>query len=287
MKIKYLIGIALAVMAFIYSDVYFIPSNSMSNTILNGDVVLALKTRRAKRGQIICFRDPSERNVILLKRCVAIPGDTLLISNGEIFTNHSCLDQAPTVKQSTRIIFRDISKGIIMLDSMGVTDYHQKFTGNSVVANLSFNQRSELAISSYVSKMSINTERPDTAWMTYPKDSLFQWTIDNFGPVILPVEGMIMNLSEKDFILYRKQIAMETTIDSVSFRDKYRLSYTFNENYFFMMGDNRHESRDSRYFGFVPGNLIVGRAVMVLLSIDKNKTGAKKIRFKRFFKMIE
>lgn len=287
MKIKYLIGIALAVMAFIYSEVYFIPSNSMSNTILNGDVVLALKTRRAKRGQIICFRDPSERNVILLKRCVAIPGDTLLISNGEIFTNHSCLCQEPTVKQSTRVIFCDVVKGINMLDSMGVTDYHQNFTDKSVVANLSFNQRSALAISSYVSKMSINTERPDTAWMTYPKDSLFQWTIDNFGPVILPVKGMIMNLSEKDFILYRKQIAMETTTDSVSFRDKYRLSYTFNENYFFMMGDNRHESRDSRYFGFVPGNLIVGRAVMVLLSIDKNKTGAKKIRFKRFFKMIE
>lgn len=287
MKIKYPIGIALAVMAFIYSDVYFIPSNSMSNTILNGDVVLALKTRRAKRGQIICFRDPTERNVILLKRCVAIPGDTLLISNGEIFTNHSCLCQEPTVKQSTRVIFCDVVRGINLLDSMGVTDYHQKFTDKSVVANLSFNQRSALAISPYVSKMSINTERPDTAWMPYPKDSLFQWTIDNFGPVILPAKGMRMNLSEKDFILYRKQIAMETSTDSVSFRDKSRLSYTFSENYFFMMGDNRHESRDSRYFGFVPENLIAGRAVMVLLSIDKNKTGPKKIRFKRFFKMIE
>jgi len=287
MKMKYFIAIALTISTIIYADIYFIPSNSMADTIQDGDIVLALRTRKAKGGQIICFRDPSERNVILLKRCVAIPGDTLLISNGEIFTNHSCLCQVPTVKQSTRVIFRDVGRGINMLDSMGVTDYHQIFTDKSVVANLSFNQRSALAISSYVTKMSINTERPDTAWMTYPKDSLFQWTIDNFGPVILPAKGMRMNLSDKDFILYRKQIAMETTIDSVSFRDKYRQSYTFNENYFFMMGDNRHESRDSRYFGFVPENLIAGRAVMVLLSIDKNKTGAKKIRFKRFFKMIE
>ena len=86
---KYFIAIALTISTIICTDIYFIPSNSMADTIQDGDIVLALRTRKAKGGQIICFRDPSERNVILLKRCVAIPGDTLLISNGEIFTNHS------------------------------------------------------------------------------------------------------------------------------------------------------------------------------------------------------
>jgi signal peptidase I len=131
------------------------------------------------------------------------------------------------------------------------------------------------------------TNRPDTAWRTYPKHPLFKWSVDNFGPVVIPAKGMTVSLNEENYILYRDVINgfEDTPITAgdgrIMIHGTEASSYTFRNNYYFMLGDNRHDSRDSRYWGFVPENNIIVKAVLILFS-----NGNDGLKWNRFFRKI-
>jgi signal peptidase I len=123
----------------------------------------------------------------------------------------------------------------------------------------------------------------------YPNDASFSWTEDNFGPLYIPKEGATVDLTqEKNRILYKRIItvyeghSMEVKDDGVYIDGSKTDNYTFEMNYYWMMGDNRHESADSRFWGFVPEDHVVGKAVFIWFS--KDPEGG--IRWNRIFRSI-
>ncbi|MDR1344328.1 MAG: signal peptidase I, partial [Tannerellaceae bacterium] len=128
---------------------------------------------------------------------------------------------------------------------------------------------------------------------TYPVDYNTGWTRDNFGPLWIPAKGATITLTEQNLALYRRCIhnyennTLEEKDGKVYINGLETTSYTFRYDYYFMMGDNRHNSADSRSWGFVPEDHIVGKPILVWLSLDKDRSlfdGG--IRWNRLFRMV-
>jgi len=123
----------------------------------------------------------------------------------------------------------------------------------------------------------------------FPNDSQYNWTIDNFGPILIPKKGATVELTIKTLPLYRRIIKnyeendLKINGNQILINGEVATSYTFKMDYYWMMGDNRHNSQDSRYWGFVPENHIVGKAVFIWMSWDSQQGG---IRWDRLFTLV-
>ena len=131
----------------------------------------------------------------------------------------------------------------------------------------------------------------------FPNVSRFPWNEDNFGPLWVPKKGATIKLDSNNLTLYGSTIANYENNDEAEYNEndnkliidgKEVTEYTFKQDYYFMMGDNRHNSFDSRFFGFVPSDHIVGKALFIWLSLDKDEKwySYKKIRWERLFNVI-
>ena len=131
-------------------------------------------------------------------------------------------------------------------------------------------------------------------WYKYiiPHDSAIKWNQDNFGPLVIPKKGMTIELTKENLILYRRVI---DAYDNNEFEEKDGKvfingnqvdNYTFKQNYYWMMGDNRHNSADSRAWGFVPEDHIVGKPVLIFYSLDEEQSFPGNIRWDRVFKLV-
>jgi signal peptidase I len=134
-----------------------------------------------------------------------------------------------------------------------------------------------------------------TVYGAFPYNkSLFKWNRDNFGSLVIPKKGMTIELNEKNIALYKGVITTFDWNDNAEYKDgkiyidgKVITSYTFKQDYYFMMGDNRYESDDSRFWGFVPEDHIVGKAVFIWMSLDAEGGILSKIRWSRLFSLIK
>ena len=134
---------------------------------------------------------------------------------------------------------------------------------------------------------------PDSWKTIFPFSENFEWTRDNFGPLWIPQKGVTVELNLENLPLYERIItSYEGNGLSVEDDGTIRINgetvteYTFRQDYYFMMGDNRHNSLDSRYWGFVPEDHIVGKPALIWLSIDGNRKFPGNIRWRRFFKIV-
>ena len=134
---------------------------------------------------------------------------------------------------------------------------------------------------------------PDSYLSIFPFTEDSGWTRDNFGPLWIPAKGATVPLNSENLPLYRRIIAdyehnrLELDPDgSIRINGQIAHSYTFKQDYYFMMGDNRHNSLDSRYWGFVPEDHIVGRPVVIWLSTVNGEKFPKNIRWRRFLKFV-
>jgi signal peptidase I len=139
------------------------------------------------------------------------------------------------------------------------------------------------------------SDSADMSFPTFPHNpKLFPFNRDNFGPITIPKKGMTIALDEKNIALYKGVITTFDGNDNAKYEEgkitldgKTITSYTFKQDYFFMMGDNRHGSDDSRFWGFVPEDHIVGKAVFIWMSIDSEGSLLNKIRWSRLFSIIK
>ena len=227
---------------------------------------------------------PVDKRENYIKRCVAIPGDTLQIINTELFVNG---EPQPECKERQHIYIVTTSAPLssYAFSNLNITEYD----GSAPYYYVSTTESGAELLRKYSSVESVvryNSTEPTLE--TFPHNANYAWTGDNFGPLWVPQKGATVELTIDNLPLYERIIDQYEGHDLRVENDKIYIdgaeatSYTFAMDYFFMMGDNRHNSLDSRYWGFVPEDHLVGKALFIVFS-----KGDDGIRWNRIFNKID
>ncbi len=243
---------------------------------------------------------PSDKKDHYVKRCVAVAGDTLEIINGRVHIDSKPQEVWPGVQNTYTVVTSGQSLNPVLLDKLGVNAaelYYDKTLPGYPAMPLTAEMLEKVKEFPTVSSVQENIDSyppdyPDSYLTIFPFSPDYKWTRDNFGPLWIPQKGAQVQLTIENLPLYERIITSYEGND-LAVRDgriyingEEAQSYTFEQDYYFMMGDNRHNSLDSRYWGFVPEDHIVGKPALIWLSIDGNKKFPKNIRWRRFFKFV-
>ena len=253
------------------------------------------KGREAVKKEYKVVARPVDKRENYVKRCVAMPGDVLQVINSELFINGKPAFK-PEKMQYSYFVTDPAGIGLSSKKRKALNineEDVQKIDQSTTVYWLNEDQKNQ------IEKMGLTVEKivdkEDTYDMSiFPHDSRYHWNKDNFGPIVIPQKGQTVEINDSTIVLYDKIIKnyelndLQVKDGKVYINGQIADSYTFQMDYYFMMGDNRHNSADSRFWGFVPENHIVGRTLFVWLSLDKFKTiGEGKIRWNKMFKKIK
>ena len=240
---------------------------------------------------------PIDKKENYVKRCVGIPGDILELKNADLLVNEAPQVKFDGMKKQWHYDVTTKETGLnpnILLEKYDITE--GGYGRNRNEYNLTLTDFSRDALSSFpnVTKIERRIEKEGVyADYIFPHDKNHKWNIDNFGPITIPAKGSTIKLSTENISIYKEIIEryeknkLEVVEGEIYINDKIATSYTFAMNYYWMMGDNRHNSADSRFWGFVPANHIVGKALFVWMSWDKNAKGLKKVRWNRLFRSVK
>ncbi len=234
---------------------------------------------------------PVDRRDNYIKRCVALPGDTLKIINTQVYINGEKQEEIENLQFLYKIKTRGHGINPKALERIGVPPEDSKMSakGTLLLPLTDENVRDIKNFKNVVSIDKIILPKNDYRYNIFPHDPRYPWNQDNFGPIVIPKKGVTVKLSTKNLSFYERIIRvyehndLEVREGKIYINGKETDRYTFKMNYYWMMGDNRHDSLDSRFWGFVPDDHIVGGPVFIWLSIDKNKSFLKKIRWDRMF----
>jgi signal peptidase I len=251
----------------------------------------------AERDDIITR--PVDKRENFIKRCVAIGGDTLEIKDGFVYINNDLNDIPPASEMpyyvtldgkgffSDEFIKNELNIDPQDMDQRDLLQLQDK--PNTYRITLTPQQLKMVEDFPFVLKTSIYADLNTSGFgNTFPYDTAkFKWSEDNFGPIWVPKKGAVVELNEKNISLYQRVIQVyenntwENRNGSIYINGVKSNSYTFKMNYFWMMGDNRHNSQDSRFWGFVPEDHIVGKASLIWFSWQNGP------RWKRLFNKIK
>jgi signal peptidase I len=239
---------------------------------------------------------PVDKRENYIKRCIARPGDTLQIKDQQVYINGKP-QTTPEKAQYTYRVKTDGSRfNSKLLQELDITEDILP-DGQEGIFLLTLTKKSADKIKGLPFVQMVEKEVDPNGLNgkdIFPYDSTYKWNRDFFGPIWVPKAGVTVQLNLKNIPLYEKIIhhyelnSLEVKNGKIFINGKVATSYTFKLNYFWMMGDNRHNSADSRYWGFVPEDHIVGKASYVWLSLDKNKSFLDgKIRWSRMFRSVK
>ena len=243
---------------------------------------------------------PSDKKDHYVKRCVAVAGDTLEIVNGRVHINSKPQEVWPGVQNTYNVLTTGQSLNPVLLDKLGI-NFSELYFDKTLpgypsmpltAAMLEQVKEFPTVVSVEENIDSYPPDYPDSYLTIFPFSPDYKWTRDNFGPLWIPRKGSTVQLTKENLPLYERIIAvyegndLKVTGDKIFINGEEAQSYTFQQDYYFMMGDNRHNSLDSRYWGFVPEDHIVGKPALIWLSIDGNKKFPNNIRWRRFFKFV-
>lgn len=247
--------------------------------------------RKEIRDRYTVIYRPVDRRDNYVKRCIGIPGDTVTIKAGILYVNGKIVPDNGT--QQTTYIVGTIGTTINpkAFERLGITRYDQKMiSGSAYLLPLTKGSASAISKFSNVSEVTTVFARAgDNAPHIFPYSNAYRWNEDNYGPIWMPVKGTSVKLDTSNLCLYERIIdvyennSLRVDGSTIYINNVAAGSYTFKMNYFWMMGDNRHNSADSRYWGFVPEDHIVGKPKFIWLSLDKEAKGLKRIRWNRMF----
>lgn len=247
---------------------------------------------------------PVDKRENYIKRCVGIPGDVLEVKKGVLLINDKEADKPEKMQHAYSVKTNGTGFNKRVLRKLDVTeggrvsnqgDFRLTMTDEAVAELSELNnvldvKRSVEKEGGYAEYIFPNS---DTEIQSNESQKFF-WNVDNFGPVQIPKKGETVTLTAETLPIYERVIDFYENNDLKIEEDRIYINgvetteYTFKMDYYFMMGDNRHNSADSRFWGFVPEDHIVGKAVFIWLSIDNQATKLlDKIRWNRIFNLID
>ena len=234
---------------------------------------------------------PADRRENYVKRCVGLPGQTLQIKDHIIYINGKANKEPDNVQYTYHVKLKqrlddDTMKdlGITMEDLMSLNTQGYMPLTNRAVSELK--KRTDL-----VESIELNTDANDLD--IYPLNGNLHWTRDNYGPIWIPKKGESIDLTLKNLPIYERPIRtyegnkLEVKDGKIYINDQETTKYTFKMDYYWMQGDNRHNSLDSRYWGFVPEDHIVGKPIFIWWSSDPDRHGFSGIRWNRLFRFVD
>lgn len=251
-----------------------------------------------KRGDVVVFNYPMENDPPIdkksryIKRLIGFPGDTLLIDDKIAYANGVTRDSSFNLKYKFRIVtngehFTDsilckfkITEGGIVAD-MGIFDFFVSRTTADSLKNLDF----------------VNTVRElkeiqgDNSFNYFPQNNYSEWNKDYFGPLVIPKKGATVELTFRNIEIYKRIIEIYeknklfVERDKILINDVLSTNYTFKNDYYFVLDDNRDNAKDSRNWGFLPEDHIIGVASFIWFSIENSEKG-NSVRWNRIFKSV-
>ena len=275
-----------------YSEIVKVPYHRMKGL---GDI---------KRNDCVVFNWPAEKlnrpvdkKENYVKRCVGIAGDKIEIVNGQLMVNDEPQTEPEGMKKQFTYNVKTKGSGLnpkLLYKKFDITEGSRGSNMNEY--NLFLTDEALEGLNEFKNVKSI-TQNIDTTYNSpqyyFPNNNDHLWNIDNYGPILIPKKGSSIDLTMENIDLYKDiiEIYEENTLkiseNNIYINDSLTSSYKFKMNYYWMMGDNRHNSADSRTWGFLPENHVVGKALFVWMSWDKNGKGLNKIRWDRLFSSVK
>ena len=234
---------------------------------------------------------PADRRENYVKRCVGLPGQTLQIKDRIVYLDGKANKEPDNVQYSYRLKLKrhltDEEMLELQITMEDLTQLNQ--VGYMPLTNAAYKalkSRPDLCES-----IELNTDASE--WEIYPLNGHLHWTRDNYGPVWIPKKGESIDLTFDNLPIYERPIRVYEGNDlavrdgQIFINGQPATKYTFKMDYYWMMGDNRHNSADSRYWGFVPEDHIVGKPIFIWWSSDPDRSGFSGIRWSRLFRMVD
>jgi len=316
------LAILLAVVTrlFVFS-IYYIPTNSMEETLLPGDHIVVSKVHygpllpsslfetpwinhmlvwnetaladpaesgmpikrlegmgKLNRNDVVVFKYPEDIQVRYIKRCIGLAGDTLFISKGQLVINRHKITEASSVMNYYNVWSEDTIRLHEQLDLLNVNykTIEAEDESRYTEVRLAYSQLKKLEVIHCNDSIQQMVYPKEISSRLFPKETSYNWSLDEFGPLVIPQKGMKIKLTTDNIIRYKRVLEqfehakVEEKPEGWWMDGKLSTDYTFKNNYYFMIGDNRHNSKDSRYWGFVPEDYIIGKAMFVIWSKDLN-----------------
>lgn len=256
------------------------------------DLVRANGWEATNRDYTVTSR-PVDKRENYIKRCIGIAGDVISMKNGVANVNGKDEPIKNTGLMPYIIKFKSTDINFQVLKDLGLTEI-QFINADTYSVSATSEMVDEIKKMDFVSTVSMSAAPADEEQPggIFPHDPNRRWNQDNFGPIKIPAKGWTVQIDSVTMPLYYRAIRtyegnkVEKKGNDWYINDKIATSYTFKLNYYWMMGDNRHSSADSRYWGFVPEDHIVGKALFIWMSFDGEGSWFSKIRWSRIFKGI-
>ena len=249
----------------------------------------AILQNQTEYGEIITR--PADRRENYVKRCVGLPGQTLQIKDRIVYLDGKANKEPENVQYTYHVKLKQAIPEEMMED-LGIS--MEDLTSLNTSGYMPLTNRAVKVLKAHpdiVESITLNTEANDLE--IYPLNGNKHWTRDNYGPIWIPKKGESIELTLDNIAIYERPIKVYEANDlqirdgKIFINGQEAKSYTFKMDYYWMQGDNRHNSADSRYWGFVPEDHIVGKPIFIWWSSDPDRRGINGVRWSRLGRIVD